>query len=76
MTLEEIDAFLATLRPMVASGVLSARTADGKQITYRSTADLLAAVNYYEGQRALLTGVTPAMKVRPQIFLVRAVRDR
>lgn len=75
MTLEEIDTNLSTLRGMVAKGVLSVRSADGSHIAYRTMQELLAAVGYWENQRSIFTGTTPAVRVRPQFFMVRAVRD-
>jgi len=51
-TVAELDAWLATLRTARFGGVLSVRTADGRSVTYKSDAELAAAIADVERQRA------------------------
>ena len=56
------------------SGELRVRFADGREVTYRSAADMVAQVEFLRRERgALVAGdVTPI--ARPRFFLVTAVR--
>lgn len=47
---------LDVLRTAIASGTLKCRFSDGSEVTYRSTAELIAAFNFAQSQLAQATG--------------------
>lgn len=54
---------LLTLERAVASGVMRVRYSDGKEVTYRSMADLLGAISVVKAQLAAATGAPRQMAV-------------
>lgn len=64
LTLDQIDSFLATLQEAHGSGTMKVRFSDGREVQYRSGAELIAGIRYYEAERAKLLTVT-AGRVRP-----------
>ncbi len=52
---------LATLERAVASGVMRVRYSDGKEVTYRSTDELLRAIGVVKGQLAQASGAPRTM---------------
>ena len=51
-TVAELEAWAATLRTARYGGVLTVRTADGRTVTYKSDAELAAALADVERQMA------------------------
>ncbi len=63
LTQAQIEAAIAALNEGMASGELKIAYAD-RTVTYRSVADLLTALNYYEEQLATCTGRDRALNTR------------
>lgn len=64
LTLEQIDSYLATLHEAHGSGTLKVRFSDGREVQYRSGAELIDGIRFYEGERAKLLAAS-AGRTRP-----------
>lgn len=49
LTVEQIEAHILAIQNALAAGVQSASQPDIGSVTYRSTSDMIAALNYYQG---------------------------
>lgn len=70
MDADQIKAALSALTAALGNGNLSVRFADGRQVTYRSAADLLAAIKQLRADLAVLTplGARPRLQLRGSII--------
>jgi hypothetical protein len=62
-TVEELTAQLDALRTTRAQGAQIVRTADGRSVTYRSDAELVAAIVDIERQISAATGDVPVTTI-------------
>jgi hypothetical protein len=64
LTLEQIDSYLATLHEANGSGTLKVRFSDGREVQYRTGAELIEGIRYYEAEKVKLQTVA-AGRTRP-----------
>lgn len=74
MTVEEIDAAISALLTAMGAGELRVRFADGREVTYRSAADMVTQIEFLRRQRGAVLAGDAVPVARPRFFLVSAVR--
>lgn len=75
MTLQEIDASIATLVTALGNGELKVRFTDGREVTYNSAADLSARLRALRSERDRAVSGAAITSVRLRSFPIVMRRD-